>query len=50
VGMGYLEQPGGIDDQWILGGEYQIDVEGWLCAAKVHLRAPYDPSGSKVRS
>jgi 4-methylaminobutanoate oxidase (formaldehyde-forming) len=41
--MGYLENPDGIDDEWILSGKYQIDVEGKLIAARVHLKAPYDP-------
>jgi 4-methylaminobutanoate oxidase (formaldehyde-forming) len=47
--MGYLENPDGIDDEWILSGKYQIDVEGKLIAARVHLRAPYDPESKRVR-
>jgi 4-methylaminobutanoate oxidase (formaldehyde-forming) len=49
IGMGYLENPDGIDDEWILSGKYQIDVEGKLIAARVHLRAPYDPGSKRVR-
>ena len=49
IGMGYLENPDGIDDEWILSGKYQIDVEGKLIAARVHLRAPYDPESKRVR-
>ncbi len=49
IGMGYLENPDGIDDEWILSGKYQIDVEGKLIAARVHLKAPYDPESKRVR-
>ena len=49
MGMGYLEQPEGISDEWILSGRYEIDVEGTRIPAKVHLNAPYDPSGERVR-
>jgi 4-methylaminobutanoate oxidase (formaldehyde-forming) len=49
MGMGYLEQPEGISDEWILAGRYEIDVEGTRIPAKVHLKAPYDPSGERVR-
>ena len=49
IGMGYLENPEGIDDEWILSGKYEIDVEGKRIPAKVHLQAPYDPKGERVR-
>ncbi|MHC4458035.1 MAG: GcvT family protein [Planctomycetota bacterium] len=49
IGMGYLENPDGNDDEWILSGKYQIDVEGKLIAARVHLKAPYDPESKRVR-
>jgi 4-methylaminobutanoate oxidase (formaldehyde-forming) len=47
--MGYLDNPKGIDDEWILSGKYQIDVEGKLIPAKVHLKAPYDPESKRVK-
>jgi 4-methylaminobutanoate oxidase (formaldehyde-forming) len=49
MGMGYLEHSEGISDEWILSGRYEIDVEGTRVPAKVHLQAPYDPSGERVR-
>jgi 4-methylaminobutanoate oxidase (formaldehyde-forming) len=49
IGMGYLENSKGIDDEWILSGRYQIDVEGRQIPAKVHIKAPYDPESKKVR-
>lgn len=49
MGMGYLENPEGIDDDWIMAGKYEIDVEGRRVPAKVHLKAPYDPDGKRLR-
>jgi glycine cleavage system T protein len=49
MGMGYLENPQGINDEWILSANYEIDVEGLLVPAKAHLKAPYDPGRKRVR-
>ena len=49
MGMGYLENPEGINDEWILSGKYEIDVEGELIPAKAFLKALYDPSNDRVR-
>jgi 4-methylaminobutanoate oxidase (formaldehyde-forming) len=49
IGMGYLANADGIDDEWILSGSYEIDVEGRLIPASVHLRPPYDPFRQRVR-
>jgi len=49
IGMSYLEKPDCIDDEWILSGSYEIEVEGRMVPAKVHIKAPYDPEGKRVR-
>ncbi|MFQ5436426.1 MAG: FAD-dependent oxidoreductase, partial [Anaerolineae bacterium] len=49
MGMGYLENPAGISDEWVLSGKYEIDVEGERIPAKAFLKAPYDPAGKRVR-
>jgi 4-methylaminobutanoate oxidase (formaldehyde-forming) len=49
IGMGYIENPKCIDDEWILAGEYTINVEGKLIPARAHLKAPYDPMGERIR-
>ncbi|MFZ5632033.1 MAG: GcvT family protein [Bacillota bacterium] len=49
VAMGYLKNPEGITNDWILSGKYEILVEGKMIPAKVHLRAPYDPKGERTR-
>lgn len=49
VGMGYLKNPDGVNNDWILSGNYQIMVEGKRIPAKVHLRSPYDPKNERIR-
>jgi 4-methylaminobutanoate oxidase (formaldehyde-forming) len=49
IGMGYLKNPEGITDDWILNGAYEIEVEGRRIPAQVHLKAPYDPKSEKVK-
>ena len=48
IGMGYLENPEGIDEDWILAGKYEISVEDKKIPAKVHLKAPYDPERTRL--
>jgi glycine cleavage system T protein len=49
MGMGYIGTPEGAEDEWILEGEYSIDVAGGRVPAQPHLKAPYDPDGGRVR-
>jgi glycine cleavage system T protein len=49
IGMGYLENPEGIDEAWILSGQYEVDVEGKRVPVKVHMRPPYDPKSERVK-
>jgi len=49
MGMGYLENAKGIENEWILSGKYEIEVDGELISATPHLKAPYDPSARRVR-
>ena len=49
VGMGYLINPQGIDNEWILSGRYEIEVEGKMIPAKVHIRSPYDPKKERTK-
>lgn len=49
VGMGYLKNPDGITNEWILEGDYEIMVEGKGVPAKVHLASPYDPKNHRTK-
>ncbi|MFH1137255.1 MAG: FAD-dependent oxidoreductase [Pseudomonadota bacterium] len=49
MGMTYLENPAGVTGDWVRSGRYEVDVEGRLVPARVHLKSPYDPDGRRVR-
>lgn len=49
VGMGYVKNRQGIGEDWILTGKYEIEVEGKMIPAKVHIRSPYDPKNKKPK-
>jgi 4-methylaminobutanoate oxidase (formaldehyde-forming) len=49
IGMCYLKNSGGITDEWITSGEYEINIEGKLFPIKIHLEPPYDPKSERVR-
>ena len=49
MGMGYLENPAGIDKDWVMSGSYTVEVEGKMCEAQVYWAHPYDPKGEKLR-
>jgi 4-methylaminobutanoate oxidase (formaldehyde-forming) len=49
IGMCYLKNPGGITDEWITSGKYEINIAGKMFPLKVHLEPPYDPKSERVR-
>jgi 4-methylaminobutanoate oxidase (formaldehyde-forming) len=50
IGMAYLENPDGITSEWIRKGKYEIGIEGTRYPVTVHLRAPHDPRGERIRA
>ncbi|MEM8732395.1 MAG: glycine cleavage T C-terminal barrel domain-containing protein, partial [Pseudomonadota bacterium] len=50
IGMGYLTHPAGISEDWILQGEYTLDVAGARVPAEVTLRPLYDPENLRLKS
>ena len=51
VAMGYINNPDGpADAAYLANGHYQIDLAGELLPTTVHLKAPYDPRSTRVRS
>ena len=49
VGMCYLKNPAGIQDDWIMAGKYEISVAGKLFPIQVHLEPVYDPQNKRIR-
>ncbi len=49
IGMCYLKNTDGIDDEWIMDGEYEINVAGKMYPINIHLEPIYDPKSERVR-
>jgi len=49
VGMGYVKSEQAISEDWIMSGKYEIEVEGKMIPAKVHIRSPYDPKNQRAK-
>lgn len=49
VGMGYVKYEQPITEEWILGGKYELEVQGKMIPAKVHIRSPYDPKNERTK-
>ncbi len=49
IGMCYLNNAAGIEDEWILSGKYEINVAGKLFPIQIHLEPVYDPKSGRVR-
>ncbi|MCG8618734.1 MAG: aminomethyltransferase family protein, partial [Desulfobacterales bacterium] len=50
MGMVYLSCDTGISDDWIMDGEYEIEVEDKRYPITIHLKAPYDPQGKATKA
>lgn len=49
IGMCWLKNQEGIDDAWILAGNYEINVAGKVFPIRIHLEPMYDPKSLRVR-
>lgn len=49
IGMVYLSNKGVVDDDWIMDGQYEIEVEDKRYPITIHLKAPYDPAGKSIK-
>jgi 4-methylaminobutanoate oxidase (formaldehyde-forming) len=48
IAMGYVNDPNGVNDEFIHSGRYEINVSGQRFGAKVYLHAPYDPKRKRI--
>ena len=49
VAMGYVREPAGVDEAYIAGGAFALDVGGARVPARASLAAPYDPRGLRIK-
>jgi sarcosine dehydrogenase len=50
IGYGYVRNPDGVDDDYLVSGAYELEVAGRLVACRLHLRPLYDPDMSRIRA
>ena len=50
LAFGYVETPDGVDRDFILSGRYEIEIAARRYRATPGLRAPYDPTGARMRA
>ena len=49
LGMGYIENPEGVNKEWIESQKFEIEVAGERFPAKASLKAFYDPGNARIR-
>ncbi|MFC3694207.1 FAD-dependent oxidoreductase [Chenggangzhangella methanolivorans] len=49
IGYGYVRDPGGVDAQFVMSGDYQLDVAGALVPASVSLKPFVDPQATRPK-
>ncbi len=49
VGYGYVRNPDGVAEDWLLSGRYELVVAGETVPARIGLRPFHDPEGARVR-
>jgi 4-methylaminobutanoate oxidase (formaldehyde-forming) len=51
IGLGYVTRDDGqsIDAAWLESGRFEVDLAGTRLAARLSLRAPYDPPGTRIK-
>ena len=49
IGYGYVDAPAGVDADFVLAGEYELEVAGERVPARAFLKPPYDPTGLRAR-
>ena len=50
VGLGPVENEGGVTPDFVKSGSYEIEVSGTRYPARASLRPMYDPKGERIRS
>ena len=50
IGYGYVRNPDGVTEDWLMAGTYALVVAGEVVPARIGLRPFYDPDGTRVRA
>lgn len=50
IGLGYVRNPEGVDAEYVLSGNYELEVATSRVPAQVHLEPLYDPQNLRVKA
>ncbi len=50
ISMGYVRNPAGVDDDFVLSGSYELEVAGERVPARVHLAPLYDAKMERIKA
>ncbi len=50
IGLGYVRNQDGVDDEWLKNGNYELVVATERVPAQLHLDSLYDPAAKRVKS
>jgi 4-methylaminobutanoate oxidase (formaldehyde-forming) len=50
IGYGYVRNPDGVDDDFLYGGDYELEIATVRTPCRIHGRALYDPKMERVKS
>jgi 4-methylaminobutanoate oxidase (formaldehyde-forming) len=50
IGMGYVRHSGGVTEDFVRAGRYELEVASERVPAEVHLEPLYDPAGLRVKA
>jgi 4-methylaminobutanoate oxidase (formaldehyde-forming) len=45
-----VPRPEAIDAAWLEGSRFEVDLAGTRLAARVSLRSPFDPAGTRIKA
>ena len=50
VALGYVENPDGVDADYVQSGAYEIEIAGVRYPATASLRPLYDPKSERIKA
>ena len=50
IGYGYVRSSDGVDDDFLAGGDYELEVVTERLPCRIHMQALYDPAMERVKS
>jgi 4-methylaminobutanoate oxidase (formaldehyde-forming) len=50
IGLGYVRDPNGVDADYVMSGDYQLEVATERVSAKPFLKPPYDPEMKRIKA